>query len=104
MAHYSLVIVLCSLPVLASCERQFEVECPPWFFYDSATNQCKCYNKAHMDKDIHCTETGVLVGFGHCMTYDKNVGTFFAKCFYFSFLMAMLPLMGTFHFQAMSQN
>ena len=78
-----IVLVLLSSLSLVSCNKYSEVDCPPWFFYDSATHQCKCYNNVLTDEDIHCTQSGVLVGFGHCMTYDKNVGTFFAKCFYF---------------------
>ena len=78
-----IVIVLLSLVTLVSCKKYSEVDCPPWFFYDLTTHQCKCYNNAHMDKDIHCTETGALVRLGRCMTHEKSVGTFFAECFYF---------------------
>lgn len=58
-------------------------ECPPWFFYNTTTKQCQCYHNEHLNRDIHCTENDVHIGLGNCMTYESNVGTFFAKCYYF---------------------
>lgn len=82
---FVLVTTLLSLAafVCSSDPVNNTTECPPWFFYNTTTNQCQCYNNQHLDKDIHCTETGVYIGLGNCMTYKANEGTFFAKCFYF---------------------
>ena len=80
--YHRVVVVLLSLTTLASCRNHSIVECPPWFFYNLSTNQCQCYN--NNEEGIHCTEAGVVVvGLGNCVTHEKNVGTFFAKCFYF---------------------
>ena len=84
--HFSscLVTILLNLAALVcSSDPSNNTECPPWFFYNTTTNQCQCYNNQHLDRDIHCTETGVYIGLGNCMTYNANEGTFFAKCFYF---------------------
>ena len=82
-AWYSKVIAVLNLTVLASCSLPLDVACPPWFYYDSDTHQCKCYHNARLKKDIICTDTRVLIGLGHCVTHQEKVGTFFAECIYF---------------------
>ena len=80
----SVVLVFVSLSSfsLASSENVSTV-CPPWFFHNSTSSECQCYRKS--DSDIECTDTGVLIGLGHCMTYEGNQddSVYFAKCFYF---------------------
>ena len=80
---FGLVAIVLSLAGLVCSSEPSNTECPPWFFYNTTTNHCQCYHNQHLDKDIHCTKTGVYIGLGNCMTYEENVGTFFAKCFYF---------------------
>lgn len=79
----SLVIILLSFSKLALSDNSSSVDCPPWFFHNSTTHQCQCYQSDLSDKDIRCTATGVLLGAGHCMTNEKNEGMYFAKCYYF---------------------
>ena len=78
-----LVATVLSLIVLDVSSGSSSTDCPPWLFYNTTTNQCQCYHNQHLDRDIHCTEAGAYIGLGNCMTYEENVGTFFAKCFYF---------------------
>ena len=76
------VALLLSLCLLAS--SQGSADCPPWFFYNSTSSKCQCYRS--LNSDIECTDTGVLVGLGHCMTYrvkGNDEGMYFAKCYYF---------------------
>ena len=78
-----LVFLLLSSSSLASSENVSTV-CPPWFFFNSTSNKCQCYHS--LGSDIECTDTGVLLGLGHCMTYSvkgNDEGVYFAKCFYF---------------------
>ena len=70
--------------MLVSCSNiSVDDECPPWSYYSLNTHQCECYHNALPTDDIICTDTGVTVGVGYCATYQENVGTFFAECFYF---------------------
>ena len=78
------VIFLLNLVVLISCSRiHLDDECPPWSYYNLNTLQCECYHNALPTDDIICTDTGVTVGVGYCVTYQEKVGTFFAECVYF---------------------
>ena len=50
-------------------------DCPPWFYYNSNSNQCECFRHPDITVDVVCTETGALLSFGSCMTYDEAEGT-----------------------------
>lgn len=78
------VIFLFNLVMLVSCGSvPLDDECPPWSFYSPDTHQCECYRNALPTEDIICTDTGVTVEVGYCVTYQEKVGTFFAECIYF---------------------
>ena len=80
---FGLFAIVFSLAVIVCCSDPSSTECPPWSFYNTTANHCQCYHNQQLDRDIHCTETSINIGLGNCMTYEINVGTFFAKCFYF---------------------
>ena len=93
-----IVLVLLALPLLASSRIvSNDEECPPWFFYNTATNHCQCYHGHHLEEDIHCNEDGILLKVGNCMTYKRNVGTFFARCYYFQLPYSNTTADGYFH-------
>jgi hypothetical protein len=74
-----------SVTVQASDDYQY----PPWFFYNTASEQCECYSSLNTNlKDIvKCSwnERAALLKYGYCMTYGKEElgGTFVGKCQYF---------------------
>ena len=55
--------------------RDVDDQCYSQFFYNSSIEQCKC---------VKCTEQGVLLKFGHCMTNDVTFNQpFVSSCKYF---------------------
>ena len=59
-------------------------QCRPWFNYRSSSHQCHCYTNVHTKHYIECTDHGVLLKFGHCMTYSALLNeTSLAGCIYF---------------------
>ena len=78
-----ILLLLLPLPIVFSTTIVSSEECPPWYSYNTTTNHCQCYQGNWLGKDIHCSEDGILLEVGNCMTYERNVGTFFAKCYYF---------------------
>ena len=91
------VVLLLTLSITVSSKIVSTEECPPWFVYDNATRHCQCYHGNHLGKDIHCNENGVLIEVGNCMTYERNVGTYFAKCYYFELPHSNVTPNGFFH-------
>ena len=85
--HYSTIMtalfLLLILGIVSSEIKYSETECPPWFFYNSSSNHCQCYKNTNLEDDIQCQKAGALITIGNCMTYTKDEGTFFARCFYF---------------------
>ena len=78
------VLVLFNLLMQISCSRNsLDGECPPWSYHNINTSRCECYHNALPTNDIICTDTGVTAGVGYCVTYQENIGTFFAECVYF---------------------
>jgi hypothetical protein len=73
-------------------ERQLSVtvqgsndyQCPPWFFYNTAAEQCEYYSNPNTEDIVKCScnERAALVKYGYCMTYSDG-GTFVGKCQYF---------------------
>ena len=55
-------------------------QCPPWFFYNTATQRCECFRSPSIDNIVICTEQGALLRYGNCMTYEKGIGTFVGPC------------------------
>ena len=60
-----------------------EYECPPWFFYNTATKQCECHRSPSTDSIVSCAEQGALLKYGFCMTFEEGKGTFVGRCQYF---------------------
>ena len=60
-----------------------ENQCPPWFVYNTVTEQCECYRSPSTDSIVTCTEQGALLKYGFCMTHEKGRGTFVGRCQYF---------------------
>ena len=64
---------------IASSDEQ----CRPWF-YNSSIQQCQCNSDKHTKSFVKCTEQGVLLKFGYCMTNDATLNqTFVSFCKYF---------------------
>ena len=79
-----LLLLLVSLPIVFSTSMvSSDEECPPWYFYNTTTNHCQCYHGDRLEMDILCNEDSILLEVGNCMTYERNIGTFFARCYYF---------------------
>lgn len=58
--------------------------CRPWFVYDSSKHQCQCFNNEHTRHLVKCTESGALLKFSNCMTYNASLNqTSVAACIYF---------------------
>ena len=60
-------------------------QCPPWFFFNSTTKECECYQDSNMEHIVKCTQQGALLKLGYCMTYEgeHNEGFFVGLCNYF---------------------
>ena len=83
-SYYLVVFVtLLSCTVIVTSETHSTTDCPPWFFFNSTSSHCQCYQNVSLERDIQCTPTSVSIGLGNCMTYENEKDTFFAKCFYF---------------------
>ena len=59
-----------------------DYQCPPWFFYNTATKQCECYHSPSTDSIASCSERGALYGlyllglhncFHSCAHIDQNI-------------------------------
>ena len=57
--------------------------CHPWSFYNDTNKQCECYSNAYTDDIVKCTEHGVLLRYGFCMTFEKEDGFYVGRCNYF---------------------
>ena len=67
----------------SSLSLNHDAQCPPWFFYNTATEKCECYRSPSTDDIVKCTEQGALLRYGNCMTYEEGEGTFVDRCQYF---------------------
>jgi hypothetical protein len=56
-------------------------KCPFWHFYNPATNTCECYNNPSIRNIVKCTEYGIAVRVGYCMTSEEQERTIYiASC------------------------
>lgn len=55
-----------------SLEQEDDMNCPPWFHYNSTSEKCKCFHHPDVKVDVICTESEALLNFGSCMTYDNT--------------------------------
>ena len=46
-------------------------QCPLWHFFDTTTQLCKCYNSPSTNDIVKCTEQGIRLRVGYCMTYEE---------------------------------
>ena len=52
--------------------------CPFWHSFNPATNMCECYSSPSIRNNIvKCTEQGIAVRVGHCITYDEQDRTIY---------------------------
>ena len=77
--------ILCTLLIslmsyLCCAREEFQTECPPWFFFNSATKACECYNNPTISHIVRCTEKEVLLKLGYCMTYEEKSGFYVNFC------------------------
>ena len=63
--------------------HDWDHQCPPWFFYNTATRRCECYRSPSTDDIVKCTEQGALLKYGYCMTHEEGEGTVVGRCQYF---------------------
>ena len=52
-------------------------QCPLWRFFNTTTQLCECYNSPSTNDIVRCTERGISLRVGHCMTYDELERTIF---------------------------
>ena len=58
--------------------------CPLWHFFNTTTNLCECTTTSGLNDVIKCTEHGIELRVGHCMTYNESEERFdIAHCNYF---------------------
>ena len=55
-----------------SLEQEDNMNCPPWFHYNSTSEKCECFHHPDVKVDVICTESEALLNFGSCMTYDNT--------------------------------
>jgi hypothetical protein len=79
---YEMISILLISLVCSSCyaRQDSPVKCPPWFFYNTATNTCECYSSPRTDRIVKCTEKGALLKLGYCMTYEEESGFHVGVC------------------------
>ena len=59
-------------------------QCPLWHFFNATTNLCECSISSSISDIVKCTEGGVNLRVGHCMTYqEKEEVIYIANCNYF---------------------
>ena len=85
-AVYMLVTIIgCFIPVNGNTNlTATEVgryNCPPWFSYNSTVQECQCFQQANSLTSVKCTDSGALLAFGYCMTYNEDKeATFLGLC------------------------
>ena len=46
-------------------------QCPLWRVFNPTTQLCECYNSPHTNDIVKCTERGISLRVGYCMTYEE---------------------------------
>ena len=80
-----LCILLISLSTSYICFAREEVhddqmECSPWFFYNTATKTCECYSNPNTDRIVKCGKKEAVLKQGYCMTYEEGGGFYVHPC------------------------
>ena len=56
-------------------------QCPLWHFFNATTNLCECNISSSISDIVKCTEGGVRLRVGHCMTYQEEEEVIYiARC------------------------
>ena len=59
-------------------------QCPLWHFFNATTNLCECNISSSISDIVKCTEGGVNLRVGYCMTYQEEEEVIYlAYCNYF---------------------
>ena len=63
-------------------------QCPLWHIFNATTKLCECNITSSINDIVKCTEQGINLRVGHCMTYDEQEEgdsvIYIAHCNYFS--------------------
>ena len=60
-------------------------QCPLWHLLNITTNLCECNISSSIKDIVKCTEQGINLRVGHCMTYEEEEGVIYlAHCNYFN--------------------
>ena len=54
------------------------------YVYNATSKVCECYSSPSTDNIVKCTENGVLLRYGYCMTYEEGEGFYVGLCDYFN--------------------
>ena len=70
-------------PLYLSSKEQLadSVQCPLWFFYNSTTKQCECYNI--YPETVTCTKQRAFLHYNNYMTYSEEKGLFISNSYYY---------------------
>ena len=56
-------------------------QCPIWHFFNTTSQLCECYNSPSTSDIVKCTEQGINLRVGYCMTFDEMERTIYiAPC------------------------
>ena len=67
----------------------YSVQCPPWFFYNSTTRQCECYDDdivmtyALYSEAIKCIKQKAFLRYSFYMTHSNEKGLSMSYIFYY---------------------
>ena len=85
-------IILLAIVALADGKSQLTIPqnqaspgpilCPPWFVYNTTTNQCECYSNPSLNGIVKCAEEAALLRLGYCTTYQEEAGLSVGSCNY----------------------
>ena len=62
-------------------------QCPPWNYYDTNFEECKCYSAVNIGSSyrVRCNRDKTSLLYNYCMTYDNESGTsLLSYCVYFT--------------------
>ena len=63
-------------------------QCPLWHFFNATTNLCECNISSSISDIVKCTEGGVRLRLGYCMTHEEQEEgssvIYIARCNYFN--------------------
>ena len=75
-----LISLVCCVCYARQDTQDGQIECPPWFYYNTTTKTCECYSSPSTDHIVKCREKGALLKLGYCMTYEEGSGFHVGVC------------------------